>query len=149
MRACSGRLQAELCEVRGVRRTLYLVRHGELDMRAFAVDGFRAGLTAGGREQARFTARRLRSVGATSIYSSTIGRAMETAEIIAKAFPDILVRPSRILWEVHPWGSATDSASRRFERRGERAFRLFVRPARGQRCVDMVGASGTLSRRRV
>jgi broad specificity phosphatase PhoE len=126
------------------RRTLYLVRHGELDMRAFADDGFRAGLTARGREQARCTAERLSSVGATSIHSSTIGRAMETAEIIGKAFPHIPLRPSRLLWEVHPLGRATVVA--KMARRADRAFRGFVRPALHQDCVDIVVSHGNLIR---
>ncbi len=59
-------------------RILYLVRHGQLDLGAFAKNQFTAGLTAIGREQARFTAKRLRSLDVSAIYCSTLGRARET-----------------------------------------------------------------------
>jgi broad specificity phosphatase PhoE len=68
-------------------RILYLVRHGQLDMQAFAQDGMRAGLTDVGREQAEITAEYLRFLDVDAIYSSTLGRALETAVIISKRFP--------------------------------------------------------------
>src|SRR6476660_6108194 len=61
-------------------RSIYLVRHGEYDW-----DNDPSplkGLTPRGVQQARLTARRLRSVRATAIYSSDLMRAIETAEII-------------------------------------------------------------------
>jgi len=75
-------------------RHLYLVRHGQLDLRAFAENHLTAGLTPLGREQARFTARRLRALDVRAIYCSTLGRAKETAEIISREFPKIVLRPS-------------------------------------------------------
>jgi len=66
-------------------RTLILVRHGQLDMEAFALNGFKAGLTSLGRRQARRTASRLRSLHVDAIYYSTLGRAAETARPRATA----------------------------------------------------------------
>jgi serine/threonine-protein phosphatase PGAM5 len=131
-------------------RTVYLVRHGQLDMQAFAKDHFTAGLTAVGRDQARLTARRLRSVGASSIHCSTLGRARETAAIVAEAIPNLVVRPSRLLWELPNLGPEHDRTWRPvFKsrlRRGERAFVKFVRPARHQGCVDILVSHGNLIR---
>ena len=67
-------------------RTVILVRHGQLDMKAFALDGFKAGLTPLGRRQARRTASRLRTIHVDAIHYSTLGRAAETARIMAPAF---------------------------------------------------------------
>jgi broad specificity phosphatase PhoE len=57
-------------------------------MQAFAEDQQRAGLTDVGREQAEMTAEYLRVLDVDAIYSSTLGRALETAVIIAKKFPN-------------------------------------------------------------
>jgi serine/threonine-protein phosphatase PGAM5 len=124
------------CPIRSKRpmaaRTLYFVRHGQLDPEAFKCDQFTAGLTERGREQAQLTADRLRSIPATAIYSSTIGRAIETAKIIAGSFPEIEVRYTRLLWEIPSVAPGPDDEWRaifdRALRRGERAFRMFVRP---------------------
>ncbi len=93
-------------------RVLYLVRHGQHqrlpqdevgggsdDERSIRADG---GLTGVGRKQARLTARRLNSHPIGSIYSSSLPRAVQTAEIIAKEFPGVTLRKSRILWECIP-----------------------------------------------
>jgi broad specificity phosphatase PhoE len=81
-------------------RTVFLVRHGEMDTEAFAVDGFKAGLTSLGRRQARRTANRLRSMHVDAIHFSTVGRAVETARIIQTAFDGVSCHPSRLLWEL-------------------------------------------------
>jgi broad specificity phosphatase PhoE len=57
-------------------RRIYLVRHGEYN-RDDPHSPLR-GLTHRGVKQARLTARRLRSVPATAIYSSDLTRAIET-----------------------------------------------------------------------
>jgi bisphosphoglycerate-dependent phosphoglycerate mutase len=85
-------------------RILYLVRHGQLDMQAFAQDGMRAGLTDVGREQAEITAEYLRFLDVDAIYSSTLGRALETAVIISKRFPNTIVRRSDLLRELPELG---------------------------------------------
>ena len=131
-------------------RILYMVRHGQLDMRAFAKDQFAAGLTARGREQARFTAQRLRPLDVRAIHCSTLGRARETAAIISTVFPHLVVRPSTLLWELPNLGSATDKAWQRVfanrKRRGEQAFKAYVRPTRQKRRIEVLVSHGNLIR---
>jgi serine/threonine-protein phosphatase PGAM5 len=131
-------------------RHLYLVRHGQLDLRAFAQDQFTAGLTPLGREQAQATARRLRALDVKAIYCSTLGRARETADIISSEFPGIVVRPSILLWELPNVGPIDDPAWRtvfaKGKRRGERAFMRFVRPTRETQCIEIFVTHGNLIR---
>jgi serine/threonine-protein phosphatase PGAM5 len=93
-------------------RTLYLVRHGayhhvEID----SSDGYRlmtqaheydGGLTDDGRRQAAYTAHRVCHLDITTIHSSSLPRALETARIIAAELPAIPFRTTRILWETIP-----------------------------------------------
>ena len=119
-------------------RNLYLVRHGQLDLGAFAKDQFTAGLTPLGREQARFTAKRFRALDVKAIYSSTLGRARETADIIAEEFPGIVVRATALLWELQ--------SSPRAIQRGKHAFSFFVRPTRQRQRIEIVVSHGNLIR---
>jgi serine/threonine-protein phosphatase PGAM5 len=102
-------------------RVLYLVRHGQHerlspdevdggseDERSILADG---GLTKLGRKQAKLTARRLCSHPISAIYCSSLPRALQTAEIMAKEFPGVALRKSRILWECIPSVPAFLSAS--------------------------------------
>lgn len=129
---------------------MLLVRHGEMDRAAFAVDGFTAGLTDRGREQVQHTAATLRERDVTAIYSSTIGRAAETAEVIADAFPGIAVRSTNLLWELPNVSATKESAWRHvFERgirRGERAYRFFVRPPSSSLTCELLITHGNLIR---
>lgn len=124
-------------------RILYLLRHGQLDMQAFAKDEIRAGLTDVGREQAQITAEYLRFLDVDAIYSSTLGRALETAAIISERFPNTVVQRSNLLRELpnldHP-----DFAEGK--RRGERAFAEFVRPTRQKQRSEIVISHGNLIR---
>ena len=132
------------------RKDLYLIRHGQLDLQAFAKDQFTAGLTPHGRTQARLTARRLRGLPVSTIHCSTLGRARETAAIIAEQFPDVPVRASTLLWELPNLGPADDDTWRagfaRRTERAERAFLRFVRPARGRPSVEILVTHGNLIR---
>jgi serine/threonine-protein phosphatase PGAM5 len=131
-------------------RVLYLVRHGQLDLRAFAKNQFAAGLTAVGREQARFTAKRLRSLDVSAIHCSTLGRARETAEIISNEFPKIVVRPSNLLWELPNLGPVDDDVWQNVfakgKQRGERAFIKYVRPTRQRQRIEILISHGNLVR---
>jgi serine/threonine-protein phosphatase PGAM5 len=131
-------------------RILYLVRHGQLDLRAFAENQFAAGLTARGREQARFTAKRLRSLDVAAIHCSTLGRAKETAEIISREFPQIALRPSNLLWELPNLGPVDDKRWQdvfaKGKQRGERAFVKYVRPSRQRQRIEILISHGNLIR---
>ena len=131
-------------------RHLYLVRHGQLDLRAFAKEQFTAGLTPLGREQARFTAKRLRALDVKAIYCSTLRRAKETAEIISKEFPKIGLRPSNLLWELPNLGPVDDprwqDVFTKGKQRGERAFVKYVRPSRQRQRIEILVSHGNLIR---
>ena len=90
---------------------LYLIRHGEAVANVEPIiGGMRgdAGLTARGREQARLLEERLRTevlnadgLRAGHLYASTLPRARETAEYVARAL-GLPVQPSEELHELRP-----------------------------------------------
>ena len=124
-------------------RMLYLVRHGQLDMRAFEKDQIRAGLTAKGREQVHWTARYLASLDVSAIYSSTLGRALESAEIISKRFPDIEVHRSNLLCELPNLASANFVEGKI---RADKAFTRHVRLNKRRQRIDILVSHGNLIR---
>jgi broad specificity phosphatase PhoE len=90
---------------------LYLIRHGESVPNVTPIiGGMRgdAGLTDRGREQAQLLEKRLREeeLHADQLYASTLPRALETAEYVARG-----TRPS---------GTARRRAARAAARRGRR-----------------------------
>jgi serine/threonine-protein phosphatase PGAM5 len=84
------------------KRIIYIVRHGQTDRSAVRRDSLGNGLTELGREQAERTAERLRALPIDIIHHSTLRRAAETATIIATPFPDVPLRPARLLHECIP-----------------------------------------------
>ncbi len=67
--------------------TLYLVRHGETEHNRRGIiqgGGVDSELNAVGRAQAKALARRLRSVSFDALYASTLQRARQTADILAR-----------------------------------------------------------------
>ena len=85
---------------------LYLIRHGESVPNVEPIiGGMRgdAGLTDRGREQARLLEERLRTEGlrADQLYASTLPRARETAEYVARAL-QLPVLPDDELHELRP-----------------------------------------------
>ena len=85
---------------------LYLIRHGESVPNVEPIiGGMRgdAGLTARGREQAALLEARLRAEGlrADRLYTSTLPRALETAEYVARAL-ELPAVPDEELQELRP-----------------------------------------------
>ncbi|MDY7079606.1 MAG: histidine phosphatase family protein [Chloroflexota bacterium] len=94
-------------------RFIYLVRHGQYQhleydrekeggltvVQANELDG---GLTSIGIEQTQLTAQRLSLLPISAIHCSTLPRAVETTEIVAREFPAIPVQRSRVLRECIP-----------------------------------------------
>ena len=85
-------------------RTLYLIRHGQYDHEDPADADVGKHLIPLGVAQARLTADRLRGLpeGVTSLTSSTMTRARETALVIGEDFPDLELAQSRLLRECTP-----------------------------------------------
>ncbi len=80
-------------------RTICLIRHGHYELKkGHLVDG----LTPTGVEQAQLAARRCSLLPITAIHCSTLQRAIETAEIIAREFSDVPLYRSRLLRECIP-----------------------------------------------
>ena len=119
-----------------VERTVYLVRHGQLDLHAFAENQRTAGLTSLGREQARLTAARLHSLDVTAIHCSTIQRARETAEIISRQYPQIVVRANNLLREIPNLDSVHFVADLRNQ--AEQAFAKYIRTTDGKHRIDIL-----------
>ena len=136
-------------------RTIYLVRHGEYDWddRPSPVKG----LTERGVEQTRLTAKRLRSVPATAIYSSDLQRAVETAEIIRGVFDGVRYEKRRNLRECIPAVPGDLIENRLFsrfsperlrvgEQHAAAAFAKYFRPTRGEDKHEIVVSHGNLIR---
>jgi serine/threonine-protein phosphatase PGAM5 len=132
-------------------RIVILVRHGQMDTGAFALNGFTAGLTPLGRRQARRTASRLRSIHVDAIHYSTIGRAAETASIIAPTFDGVTPQPSRLLWELPTpsviLANGEQARAALLQHRFERTFARFVREHTGSGSrTDLLITHGNLIR---
>ena len=85
-------------------RTLYLIRHGQYDHEDDSNPDVGKALVPLGIAQARLVAARLRSlpVTMTSLHSSTMTRARQTALVIGEEFPELTLEKSRILRECTP-----------------------------------------------
>jgi serine/threonine-protein phosphatase PGAM5 len=122
------------------RKTIYLVRHGQYTFEDSRGEG---SLTEVGREQARLTAQRLRSLPIKAIACSTLQRAVETAETIAVELSHASSRRSRSLRECVPCLPSDEAAAfaeitpEEIARGGEQASqafdRFFTHPRRGDR----------------
>jgi serine/threonine-protein phosphatase PGAM5 len=85
-------------------RTLYLVRHGQYDHEDELDPDIGHALIPLGVAQARLVADRLRSIPVkmTSLHSSTMTRARQTAQVIGQEFPELKHQQSRLLRECTP-----------------------------------------------
>ena len=85
-------------------RTVYLIRHGDYDHEDESDPDIGKALVPLGVAQARLVGARLRGlpVEMTSLHSSTMTRARETALVIGEEFPDLELETSRLLRECTP-----------------------------------------------
>jgi serine/threonine-protein phosphatase PGAM5 len=119
-------------------RTIYLVRHGQYD-HADERDEFTGrGLVPLGVAQARLLAARLKSlpVRFTTLTSSTMTRARQTAQVIGREFPGLVLRQDPAISECTPptWRKDVMAEVGAAEREGcvrniEKFFREFFVPA--------------------
>ncbi|MCJ7625601.1 MAG: histidine phosphatase family protein [Anaerolineaceae bacterium] len=122
-------------------KTIYLVRHGQYDPEGEAEDGLGGGLSLAGMTQAKLTAKRLSVYPITTMHSSSLTRAVQTAKIIAEEHPNLLVKESDILWELTPpvpyliMKYVKEISSEKMaaeERKAEKAFQTYFKPAEGE-----------------
>jgi serine/threonine-protein phosphatase PGAM5 len=84
--------------------TVFLIRHGEYDIGDVRDPDAGGGLVPLGVAQARLVAARLRGMPVTfsSIWSSTMTRAWQTALVIGQEFPGVRIQSSRLIRECTP-----------------------------------------------
>jgi serine/threonine-protein phosphatase PGAM5 len=85
-------------------RTIYLIRHGQYDQKDTSDADVGKELVPLGIAQARLLSSRLKMIQAnfTSLISSTMTRAKQTAMIINKEFPELKIQQSTIIRECTP-----------------------------------------------
>ncbi len=134
-------------------RTIYLLRHGYHDLKSTHKLG--GSLTPTGVEQAQLTAQRFSSLPISAIYSSTLRRAAETAEIVAQEFPDVPLRRSQGLWECVPciapvYAEYFAGHSAQYlawgKQQAEKAFDRYFRRTRGEDKHEIIVTHGNLIR---
>ena len=129
-------------------RRIYLVRHGEYDWND-QPDPLK-GLTPRGVQQAKLTARRLRSISATAIYSSDLMRAIETAQIIGGEFDAVPYKKRKELRECYLSGPAPSKVPIEMVQAGEKqaaeAFTRYLRRTRGDDKNEIIVSHGNLIR---
>jgi len=133
-------------------RYLELVRHGQYERKS---DRSTERLTPFGVEQAQLTAQRLRSLPITAIHCSSLPRAVETAQIIAQAFPGVPLHKTRLLWECFPCvppnvpGFAPKISAAKiaeYREQAESAFDRYFKRARGQDKWELLVCHGNIIR---
>ena len=133
-------------------RTLYLIRHGEYHLEDKRSPFVGKGLVPLGIAQARLVANRLRTypVRFTSLYSSTMTRAVETALVINQGFPYLKLKKDYILSECTPpaWRLKKIDMKKamKCKARLDRAFKkYFIPPGSGNK-NDIIVCHGNVIR---
>lgn len=136
-------------------RILYLVRHGQHDQENPTGSELGGGLNAIGIKQSELTAKMLAKKPITSIHTSSLNRAEETARIIAKEIPGVIVQPTDLLWECIPsmtpklqleMPNYTSLQVAQDKQRAELAFKKYFKPAKRSDRHDVIVCHGNLIR---
>lgn len=139
------------------KRTIYLIRHGQQDRQPSYDDVLETGLTPLGRKQAALLGKRLKSVPATSIHSSDLRRAVETAEAIDKHFPKLAIQQTSLLRECVPsvppskerrpyFQQFSKSEIRQCKSNLDKIYQTFFKPARGRDKCHFIVCHGNVIR---
>ena len=83
-------------------RVIYLVRHAHHDLDNPTGSELGGGLTPMGLKQAELTAKALAQRPISSIHCSSLNRAEETARIISREVPGLMIQSTDLLWEAIP-----------------------------------------------
>lgn len=136
-------------------RYIYLIRHGQYNPDAKTNDPLESSLTPLGKQQAQKTAKALRHVPITAVHTSTLNRAVETAEIITAVFPEIELQRTRRLWESIPVVSQSLQTQfyhfppdelQKQAARSAKAFEHYFKPTRGTDKHEILVTHGNLIR---
>ena len=144
----------EAAKTGGVR-TVYLIRHGEYDHDDERDPDVGKALVPLGVAQARMVGARLRGlpVEITSLHSSTMTRARQTALVIGEEFPDLPLQTSRLIRECTPptWredvmASETEADLQACTAQLEEAFPLYFAPSPDADRHDVIVCHGNVIR---
>ena len=136
-------------------RTVYLIRHGEYDSDDERDPTVGKALVPLGVAQARMVGARLRGmpVSFTSLHSSTMTRARQTALVIGEEFPELQIQSSGLISECTPptWRKDVmeDETAEDLEactRQLEEAFPIFLAPSPEADRHDIVVCHGNVIR---
>jgi len=136
-------------------RTVYLIRHGEYDHTDDRDPDVGKALVPLGVAQARIIASRLRGlpVEMTSLHSSTMTRARQTALVIGEEFPDLELQTSRLIRECTPRTWREDIMAEEEEadleacaQQLEEAFPLYFAPSPDADRHDVIVCHGNVIR---
>ncbi len=136
-------------------RVLYLVRHAYHDQDNPTGSELGGGLTPLGVKQAELTGKILAQKPVSSIHCSSLNRADETARIIAKEIPGLVIQPTDLLWECIPSMTAklqiempnyTSQQVAQDRQRAEIAFRKYCKIAKRGDKHDVIVCHGNLIR---
>jgi serine/threonine-protein phosphatase PGAM5 len=137
------------------QRTVYLVRHGEYATENKTTLEAGPGLTALGIAQARLIAARLRGmpVRFSTLTSSMLSRAKETAAGIHEMLPDVPVTQSSLLnecvprtWDVRAATQISPIEAVQCQSRLDTAFKTYFAPAKNADENDILVAHGNVIR---
>lgn len=140
------------------KRHLYLVRHGHYN--SFEnPDELGGGLSLIGRDQAFYASKYFEQVSVSAIHSSTMRRALETADILSHNFKEIPIQSTPDLWEVIPviperlkesfldrYPDLTPDKIEAQRMKAERAFAQYFQPLEEGETHEIVVAHGNLIR---
>ncbi|HDP35737.1 MAG TPA: hypothetical protein ENN29_11590 [Candidatus Hydrogenedentes bacterium] len=136
-------------------RVIYLVRHGQHDQDNPTGSELGGGLTPLGVKQAELTAKMISKKPISSIHSSSLNRADETARIIAREVPGISVQQTDLLWECIPAMTSklqiempnyTTLQVSQDKQRADVAFRKYFKVAKRTDRHDVIVCHGNLIR---
>jgi serine/threonine-protein phosphatase PGAM5 len=136
-------------------RTVYLIRHGDYDHEDERDPDIGKALVPLGVAQARIVGARLRGmpVEFTSLHSSTMTRARQTALVISEEFPDLELQTSRLIRECTPptWREdvmvdETEEDLRACTENLEEAFPVYFAPSPDADRHDIVVCHGNVIR---
>ena len=136
-------------------RTVYLIRHGEYDHDDERDPDVGKGLVPLGVAQARILGARLRGlpVEFTSLHSSTMTRARQTALVIGEEFPDLEIQTSRLIRECIPptWSEdimaeETEADLQACTEQLDEAFPLYFAPSPDADRHDLIVCHGNVIR---